>query len=98
MRLRSRHARSDLANGIFAVPQDYNPYGLYKPRVIFTIHNLNYGQKKIGEAAHACQKFTTVSPTYAYEVGYLLRCSWPLVSPKAFTVTRQTPALHVCSI
>lgn len=48
---------------------DYHPYGLHKPRVIFTIHNLNYGQKKIGEAAHACQKFTTVSPTYAYEVG-----------------------------
>ncbi|GLC71233.1 hypothetical protein PLESTF_001092900 [Pleodorina starrii] len=48
---------------------DYHPYGLYKPRVVFTIHNLNYGQKKIGEAAHSCQKFTTVSPTYAFEVG-----------------------------
>ncbi|PNW82516.1 hypothetical protein CHLRE_06g282000v5 [Chlamydomonas reinhardtii] len=55
---------------------DYHPYGLHKPRVIFTIHNLNYGQKKIGEAAHACQKFTTVSPTYAYEVG-----GAPIIAP-----------------
>ena len=47
---------------------DYQPYGLHKPKVIFTIHNLNYGQKKIAEAATACQRFTTVSPTYAFEV------------------------------
>eukprot|EP00878_Enallax_costatus_P012047 GHUV01012579.1.p1 GENE.GHUV01012579.1~~GHUV01012579.1.p1 ORF type:complete len:300 (+),score=79.17 GHUV01012579.1:538-1437(+) len=30
---------------------------------------MNYGQKKIAEAAYYCQKFTTVSPTYAFEVG-----------------------------
>lgn len=48
--------------------EDYNPYGLWKPRVVFTIHNLNYGQKKIAEAAEYCQRFTTVSPTYAFEV------------------------------
>jgi starch synthase len=36
---------------------------------VFTIHNMNYGQKKIGEAAYYSQKFTTVSPSYAYEVG-----------------------------
>lgn len=30
---------------------------------------MNYGQKKIAEAAEYCQKFTTVSPTYAFEVG-----------------------------
>eukprot|EP00882_Tetradesmus_deserticola_P002586 GHRQ01002751.1.p1 GENE.GHRQ01002751.1~~GHRQ01002751.1.p1 ORF type:complete len:302 (+),score=132.94 GHRQ01002751.1:897-1802(+) len=30
---------------------------------------MNYGQKKIAEAAEFCQKFTTVSPTYAFEVG-----------------------------
>ncbi|KAG2492408.1 hypothetical protein HYH03_009353 [Edaphochlamys debaryana] len=58
--------------------QDYHAYGLYKPRVVFTIHNLNYGQKKIGEAAHACQKFTTVSPTYAFEVG-----GAPIIAPHA---------------
>jgi hypothetical protein len=49
--------------------EDYNPYGLWKPKVIFTIHNLNYGQKRIAEAADYCQKFTTVSPTYAFETG-----------------------------
>jgi len=49
--------------------EDYHPYGLWKPKVVFTIHNLQYGQKKIGEAAFYCQKFTTVSPTYAFEVG-----------------------------
>ena len=38
-------------------------------QVVFTIHNMNYGQKKISEAANYCQKFTTVSPTYAFEVG-----------------------------
>lgn len=49
--------------------QDYQPYGLWKPKVVFTIHNLNYGQKKIAEAALFSQRFTTVSPTYAYETG-----------------------------
>ena len=38
-------------------------------QVVFTIHNMNYGQKKISEAAYYCQKFTTVSATYAFEVG-----------------------------
>lgn len=37
-------------------------------QIVFTIHNMNYGQKKIAEAAYYCQKFTTVSPTYAFEV------------------------------
>jgi len=36
--------------------------------VVFTIHNLEYGQKKIAEAAYYCQKFTTVSQTYAKEI------------------------------
>lgn len=52
--------------------------GLYRPvccdashalQVVFTIHNMNYGQKKITEAAEWSQKFTTVSPTYAFEIG-----------------------------
>ena len=38
-------------------------------QVVFTIHNMNYGQSRISEAAHNCQKFTTVSPTYAFEIG-----------------------------
>ena len=37
--------------------------------MVFTIHNLQYGQKKISEAAYFSQKFTTVSPTYAFEIG-----------------------------
>lgn len=38
-------------------------------QVVFTIHNMNYGEKKLAEGASYCQKFTTVSPTYAFEVG-----------------------------
>ena len=48
---------------------DYHSYGLWKPKVVFTIHNLNYGKAKLSQAAYYSQKFTTVSPTYAYEVG-----------------------------
>jgi len=48
---------------------EYHHYGLWKPKIIFTIHNLNYGEKKIGEAAFYSQRFTTVSPTYAWEIG-----------------------------
>ena len=49
--------------------EDYHHYGLWKPKVVFTIHNLEFGAAKIGEAAMHSQKFTTVSPSYAYEVG-----------------------------
>uniref|UniRef100_A0A7R9VX43 starch synthase n=1 Tax=Chlamydomonas euryale TaxID=1486919 RepID=A0A7R9VX43_9CHLO len=49
--------------------QDYNAYGLWKAKVVFTIHNMNYGKTKLSQAAYYCQKFTTVSPTYALEVG-----------------------------
>lgn len=35
---------------------------------LFTIHNMDFGQIKLGEAAYYCQKFTTVSPSYAWEV------------------------------
>jgi hypothetical protein len=35
-------------------------FGLHNPKVVFTIHNLNYGQKKLAEAAQYSQKFTTV--------------------------------------
>jgi len=48
--------------------QDYHSYGLAKPKVVFTIHNMNYGAAKIAEAAMYCQKFTTVSPSYADEI------------------------------
>ena len=48
--------------------EGYHAYGLWKPRVVFTIHNLEFGEKKIGEAAYYSQRFTTVSPSYAWEV------------------------------
>lgn len=71
--LSSSHPISHLSPTSNSHPQsyweDYNPYGLWKPKVVFTIHNLNYGQKKIGEANFFCQRFTTVSPTYAFETG-----------------------------
>ncbi len=28
--------------------EDYHPYGLWKPRVVFTIHNMDFNPKKIG--------------------------------------------------
>jgi starch synthase len=49
--------------------EEYHHNGLYKPSVVFTIHNLNYGADLIGQAAYYSQKFTTVSPTYAWEIG-----------------------------
>ena len=49
--------------------QDYHHYGLWKPKVVFTIHNLEFGAAAIGDAAMNAQKFTTVSPSYAFEVG-----------------------------
>ncbi|KAI7836090.1 hypothetical protein COHA_010018 [Chlorella ohadii] len=48
---------------------EYHQYGLWKPKVVFTIHNMDFGQIKLGEAAYYCQKFTTVSPSYAWEIG-----------------------------
>ena len=49
--------------------EDYHHNGLYNPNVVFTIHNLGYGADLIGEASYYSQKFTTVSPTYAWEIG-----------------------------
>ncbi|CAG9465646.1 unnamed protein product [Pedinophyceae sp. YPF-701] len=64
-----------VANSYWA---DYHNYGLWKPNVVFTIHNLEFGQAKIGAAAYACQRFTTVSPTYAFEIG-----GHPAIAPNA---------------
>jgi len=49
--------------------EDYHNFGLHNPNVVFTIHNLEFGQSRIGMAAMHSQKFTTVSPTYAFEIG-----------------------------
>eukprot|EP00898_Chlorokybus_atmophyticus_P002462 jgi/Chlat1/3216/Chrsp22S03420 len=45
-------------------------------KVIFTIHNLNYGTNLIGEAMAHCQMATTVSPTYRNEVS-----GQPVIAP-----------------
>ncbi|KAL0697628.1 hypothetical protein Bca4012_053750 [Brassica carinata] len=46
----------------------YTHYGLIKTRVVFTIHNLEFGAGAIGRAMTFADKATTVSRTYAKEV------------------------------
>ncbi|XP_074328864.1 starch synthase 3, chloroplastic/amyloplastic [Apium graveolens] len=46
----------------------YMQYGLSKARVVFTIHNLEFGAHLIGKAMAYADKATTVSPTYSQEV------------------------------
>ncbi|CAN1811135.1 Soluble starch synthase 3, chloroplastic/amyloplastic [Linum perenne] len=46
----------------------YVHYGLSKTRIIFTIHNLEFGVQNISKAMTYSDKATTVSPTYATEV------------------------------
>lgn len=48
--------------------QDYYNNGLNSAKVIFTIHNLEYGKVKIGQAVFHSQVVTTVSPSYAGEI------------------------------
>ncbi|XP_024983157.1 starch synthase 3, chloroplastic/amyloplastic-like isoform X1 [Cynara cardunculus var. scolymus] len=46
----------------------YMHYGLTKARIVFTIHNLEFGAQLIGKAMAYADKATTVSPTYSTEV------------------------------
>ncbi|KAH7836913.1 hypothetical protein Vadar_007344 [Vaccinium darrowii] len=46
----------------------YMHYGLSKARVVFTIHNLEFGAQFIGKAMAYAHKATTVSNTYSKEV------------------------------
>ncbi|XP_022870282.1 starch synthase 3, chloroplastic/amyloplastic isoform X2 [Olea europaea var. sylvestris] len=48
--------------------EHYRHYGLNKARVVFTIHNLEFGANLIGKAMLNSDKATTVSPTYSQEV------------------------------
>ncbi|KAL8461437.1 hypothetical protein ACS0TY_032779 [Phlomoides rotata] len=48
--------------------EQYVHYGLSKARVVFTIHNLEFGAKLIGKAMAFSDKATTVSPTYSQEI------------------------------
>lgn len=54
---------------------EYHHYGLWRPKVVFTIHNAEYGLERIGSAAYYCQRFTTVSPSYAGEVRFSSVCT-----------------------
>ncbi|KAK4761137.1 hypothetical protein SAY87_006030 [Trapa incisa] len=46
----------------------YTHYGLSKARIVFTIHNLEFGAQLIGKAMAYADKATTVSQTYSKEV------------------------------
>jgi glycogen synthase len=46
----------------------YRNHGLPNTRLVFTIHNLNYGANLIAEAMSYSQRATTVSRTYADEI------------------------------
>ncbi|CAK9176069.1 unnamed protein product [Ilex paraguariensis] len=48
--------------------EHYMHYGLSKARVVFTIHNLEFGAPLIGKAMAYSDKATTVSPNYSQEV------------------------------
>ncbi|KAH6822132.1 starch synthase 3 [Perilla frutescens var. hirtella] len=48
--------------------EQYMHYGLSKARIVFTIHNLEFGAQLIGKAMTLSDKATTVSPTYSQEV------------------------------
>lgn len=52
-----------------------------RPWQVFTIHNMDFGQIKLGEAAFYSQKFTTVSPSYAWEVSRPTRGVSPPCAP-----------------
>ncbi|CAM8911981.1 unnamed protein product [Rhodiola kirilowii] len=54
----------------------YMQYGLNKTRIVFTIHNLEFGAALIGKAMQYSDKATTVSVTYAKEVS-----GQPVIAP-----------------
>ncbi|WOL17782.1 starch synthase 3, chloroplastic/amyloplastic [Canna indica] len=56
--------------------EHYIHYGLSNARVIFTIHNLEFGVHNIGKAMISADKATTVSQTYSREVA-----GNPVISP-----------------
>jgi len=51
-----------------ALWSNYHANGLPNTRVVFTIHNMNYGANLIAEAVAYSQRATTVSKTYAEEI------------------------------
>uniref|UniRef100_A0A0E0KVH1 starch synthase n=1 Tax=Oryza punctata TaxID=4537 RepID=A0A0E0KVH1_ORYPU len=63
-------ARMDLLHAPVAwlFKEQYARNGLLNGRVVFTIHNLEFGAHHIGKAMSYCDKATTVSYTYSREV------------------------------
>ncbi|GBG67829.1 hypothetical protein CBR_g950 [Chara braunii] len=48
--------------------EQYKEHGLNNSRIVFTIHNMEFGGAAIGKAIANAHKSTTVSPTYAREI------------------------------
>ncbi|XP_031486594.1 starch synthase 3, chloroplastic/amyloplastic [Nymphaea colorata] len=59
--------------------ENYRHYGLSNTRVVFTIHNLEFGAGLIGKAMANADKATTVSITYSKEVS-----GNPAISPNLY--------------
>ncbi|XP_020109213.1 starch synthase 3, chloroplastic/amyloplastic isoform X2 [Ananas comosus] len=59
--------------------ENYLQYGLSNARVVFTIHNLEFGIHQIGRAMQAADMATTVSHTYSREVS-----GNPAISPHLY--------------
>ncbi|CAN6457549.1 unnamed protein product [Victoria cruziana] len=59
--------------------ENYKHYGLSNSRVVFTIHNLEFGAGLVGKAMTHVDKATTVSHTYSREIS-----SNPTVSPHLY--------------
>lgn len=57
----------------------YKDYGLSKARVVFTIHNLEFGAPLIGKAMAYTDKATTVSHTYSKEIA-----GNPIIAPHLY--------------
>ncbi|XP_056159768.1 starch synthase 3, chloroplastic/amyloplastic isoform X2 [Syzygium oleosum] len=57
----------------------YKQYGLSKARIVFTIHNLEFGAQLIGKAMAYTDKATTVSNTYSKEIS-----GNPVIAPHLF--------------
>ena len=72
----------------------YHHYGLWKPKCVFTIHNAEFGLDRVGMGAYYSQRFTTVSPSYAYEVLHSLIMRQSLTACMRCHAVPFAPPLH----
>lgn len=56
--------------------EQYMHYGLTKARIVFTIHNLEFGAQMIGKAMAFSDKATTVSYLKSFYVAHLISLIW----------------------